>query len=100
MAVLFGVAVALSAFVVSLFVSLLSPPARGAGAALAARARLLSRTAGAIVPPAWRVELTLCWQTVIAGVGWSAPIWTAAALAVAVAISLLLGHSVGVGASA
>jgi Type I phosphodiesterase / nucleotide pyrophosphatase len=100
LAVFFGVAVALSAFVVSLFVSMLSPPARGSGAALAARARLLSRTAGAIVTLACLVYLTLWWQTVIAGVGWSAPIWTASALAVAVAISLLLGHSVSVGASA
>jgi hypothetical protein len=98
--VFFGVAVALSAFVVSLFVSILSPPARAAAPALAVRARLLSRTAGAVVTLACLVYLTLWWQTVIAGVGWSAPIWTASALAVAVAISLLLGHSVSVGASA
>jgi Type I phosphodiesterase / nucleotide pyrophosphatase len=97
--VFFGVAVALSAFLVSVFVSLLGP-ARGSGTALAARARLLSRTAGAIVTLACLVYLTLWWQTVIAGVGWSAPIWTGSALAVAVAISLLLGHSVSVGASA
>jgi hypothetical protein len=46
------------------------------------------------------VYLTLWWQTVIAGVGWSAPLWTASALAVAAAISLLLGHAVRVISSA
>src|SRR4029453_329897 len=62
LAVFFGVGVALSACVGSLFVSMLSPPARGSGAALAARARLLSRTAGAIVTLACLVYLTLWWQ--------------------------------------
>ncbi|MFL6279552.1 MAG: alkaline phosphatase family protein [Vicinamibacterales bacterium] len=36
--------------------------------------------------------LTLWWRSANAGFGWTAPIWTAFALTVAVAISLLLGH--------
>ncbi len=98
--VFFGLAVAVSAFLVSLIVSWLSSATRRTGPALAARAGLLSRTAGTIVTLACLAYLTLWWQTVIEGVGWSAPVWTASALAVAVAISLLLGHSVNVGASA
>ncbi len=93
----FGVAIAASAFVASLLVLW---AARHSGAALAVRAALLSRLAGGLVTLASLAYLTLWWQTVLAGVGWSAPIWTASALAVAVAISLLLGHSVSVGASA
>ena len=37
--------------------------------------------------------LTLWWRNANAGFGWSAPVWTAFALLVAVAISLLLGHA-------
>ena len=36
----------------------------------------------------------------IAGLGWSAPLWTLSALALAVAISVLLGHAVAVASSA
>jgi Type I phosphodiesterase / nucleotide pyrophosphatase len=95
--VFFGVAIASSAFVASLLVLW---AARRSGAVVAARAALLSRLAGVIVTLASLVYLTLWWQTVIAGVGWSSPLWTTFALAVAVAISLMLGHSVSVGASA
>ncbi len=47
-------------------------------------------------PSCCLVYLTLWWQTVIAGLGWSAPLWTLSALALAVAMSLLLGHAVTV----
>ena len=57
-----------------------------------------ARRGGSIA--AWTVTigsllyLTLWWRNANAGFGWSAPVWTSFALLVAVAISLLLGHSV------
>ena len=60
----------------------------------------LSRTAGAVIAIAYLAYLTVWWQAVIADVRWSAPIWTLSALAIAVAISLLLGHAVSVVSSA
>ncbi len=87
---LFGAAVTVAAFVAS---TLLATFAR----ALAARhARLLARGAGTIVAVACLAYLTLWWRTANAGADWSAPVWTAFALVVAVAISLLLGHAVAV----
>ena len=56
----------------------------------------LSRAAGGLVTLLCLIYLTLWWQTVIAGLGWSAPIWTLSALALAAAMSLLLGHAVTV----
>ena len=91
MGVLFGAAVALAAFTVSLIGSW---TARRAGAGLARFARPLALLAGAIVSILCLTYLTLWWQTANAGFGWAAPAWTAFALAVAVAISLLLGHAV------
>ena len=96
----FGIAVAACALAASLIVSLLTQRARRAGPMLARRVRTLSRTAGIVVALACLGYLTLWWQTVIAGVGWSAPVWTASALAIAVAISLVLGHAVTIGSSA
>ena len=58
------------------------------------RGRWLARGAGGLVTLLCLVYLTLWWQTVIAGLGWSAPIWTLSALVVAAAMSLLLGHAV------
>ena len=66
---------------------------RGAG-------RGCARAAGGLVTLLCLVYLTLWWQTVIAGLGWSAPLWTLSALALAAAISLLLGHAVAVASSA
>jgi hypothetical protein len=40
------------------------------------------------------VYLTMWWDSANAGFGWAAPIWTVFALAVAVIISLLVGHAV------
>ncbi|HWK09735.1 MAG TPA: hypothetical protein VNR64_06785, partial [Vicinamibacterales bacterium] len=58
-----------------------------------ARAQLVSRAAGWALAVATLAYLTFWWRTANAGFGWSAPVWTASALALAVAISLLLGHA-------
>ncbi len=63
---------------------------------LVAHSRVAARLLGGLVGLLCLVYLTFWWQTVIAGVGWSAPIWTLTALAIAAAISLLLGHAVAV----
>jgi hypothetical protein len=54
----------------------------------------LSTAAGAIVAVGSLAYLTLWWRTANAGFGWSAPVLTAAALLLAVVISLVLGHAV------
>jgi Type I phosphodiesterase / nucleotide pyrophosphatase len=95
--VFFGLAVAAGALTASLLVAWI---ARRRGDLLVQRASMLSRIAGGAVTFLCLAYLTLWWQTVIAGIGWSAPVWTASALVVAVAISLLLGHAVTVGSSA
>ena len=93
----FGAAMTASALVASLLVSWVS---RHSGGGFARRGRWLSRSAGGLVTLLCLIYLTLWWQTVIAGLGWSAPLWTFSALALAVAISLLLGHAVAVASSA
>jgi hypothetical protein len=95
--VFFGMAMAIAAAAANLLVAWL---AGRAGSWLAERHRLLSRTAGAIVTIGCLGYLTLWWQNAIEGVGWSAPLWTLSALAVAAAISLLLGHAVTVSSAA
>jgi len=57
-------------------------------------ARRDSRWIGWLTGAACLAYLTLWWRNANAGFGWSAPAWTAFALLVAVAISLLLGHAV------
>jgi hypothetical protein len=94
MGVLFGAAVSIAAFAASLAVASL------AGERIARSAVTLSRAAGAIVAVACLAYLTLWWRTANAGFGWAAPVWTGFALAVAVAISLLLGQGVTVAAFA
>ncbi len=84
--VFFGAAVSLATFVISLAVAALAPHR------VAERARGLSRAAGAAMAVACLAYLTLWWRSANAGFGWTAPVWTAFALAVAVCISLLLGH--------
>jgi hypothetical protein len=93
----FGAVMTASALVASLLVSWVS---RRSGGRFAQRGRWLSRVAGGLVTLLCLVYLTLWWQTVIAGLGWSAPVWTLSALALAVGISLLLGHAVTVASSA
>lgn len=84
--VFFGAAVLVATFAISLAVAAL------AANRVAERARGLSRAAGAIMAVACLAYLTLWWRSANAGFGWTAPVWTAFALAVAVGISLLLGH--------
>jgi hypothetical protein len=83
---LFGAAVTLATIVTSLAVAAL------AADRAAEYARRLSRAAGGTMAVASLAYLTLWWRSANAGFGWTAPIWTAFALAVAVGISLLLGH--------
>jgi Type I phosphodiesterase / nucleotide pyrophosphatase len=93
----FGLGIAAAAFVAGLLVT---GAARASGTAVAQRTRLLSRVAGVLVSLLCLGYLTLWWQTVLADVGWSAPVWTGSALAIAVAISLVLGHAVRLMSSA
>jgi hypothetical protein len=90
----FGVVIAFAAFAASLLVASV---AHATGAITRQR---LGTVAGAVVTIGCLIYLTLWWQTVIAGVGWSAPFWTLSALALAVAMSLLLGHAVAVASAA
>jgi hypothetical protein len=100
MGALFGTAVAIAGFAASLIVASIATER------VALRARALSIGAGAIVTLACLVYLTLWWRTANAGfagtsaLAWAAPVWTGFALAVAAAISLLLGHAVRVTAFA
>ena len=89
--VLFFLAVAAISFIVSLGATTL---ARVRDDGFAARARVVSRDAGWIIAAACLVYLTFWWRNANAGFGWSAPVWTAFALAVAAGISLLLGRAV------
>jgi hypothetical protein len=79
LAVFFLATIAAASFVVSLAASF---------------ARAGSRAAAWIVSAGALAYLTLWWRNANAGFGWSAPAWTAFALLVAVAISLLVGHAV------
>jgi hypothetical protein len=91
LALVFAVAVAVSACLVSL---ISAGFAGRAGERFAERARLASRAAAWIFTIGSLLYLTLWWRTANAGFGWKAPVWTSFALIVAVAISLLLGHGV------
>jgi len=93
----FAIATSAAAFVACLAVAWM---ARRMGTEMSNRARRLSVAAGIVVTLICLVYLTLWWQTASAGLGWSAPVRTMLALAVAVGISLLLGHAVTVTALA
>ena len=93
----FAIATSAAAFVACLAVAWM---ARRMGTEMSTRARRLSVAAGIVVTLICLVYLTLWWQTASAGLGWSAPVRTMLALAVAVGISLLLGHAVTVTALA
>ena len=90
--VLFGACVAAVSFVAALLASSI--------ATVTSRTRLLSIAAGVAVCAACLAYLTLWWRAAGAEPGWSSPLWTAFALGVAAAISLLLGHAVTVTALA
>jgi hypothetical protein len=87
--ILFAASVAALSFVTALSVS-----------SFGRRGRAVATGAGALVAVACLAYLTLWWRTANAGFGWQAPAWTAFALVVAVAISLLLGHVVALTARA
>lgn len=86
----FGLALTAFTFIVSTLF------ARAAGRAGTSGARVLSRAAGGLVAVGCLAYLTLWWRSTNAGFAWASPIWTAFALAVAVTISLLLGHAVAI----
>jgi type I phosphodiesterase/nucleotide pyrophosphatase len=91
LAVLFFLAVAATAFIVSAAATTI---VRARDDRFATRARLVSEAAGWLIAAGCLVYLTFWWRNANAGFGWSAPVWTAFALAVGVGISLLLGHAV------
>ena len=90
LAVFFFAAITASSFAVTL-ASMMA--ARSRDAHFARRAARVSRAAAWVTSLACLAYLTLWWRNANAGFGWSAPVWTAFALLVAVAISLLLGHA-------
>lgn len=95
--VFFGVTVAAIAFGTALLASW-AATRKGAGKAFTRRVRVLSIAAGIVVTAASVAYLTLWWRT--ANTGSQSLGWTAFALAVAVTISVMLGHAVMVTALA
>ena len=93
----FGISMTAASLIVSLLVYWLAGRTNDR---FATRGRRAAQAAGALVTVLCVVYLTLWWQTVIAGLGWSSPLWTLSALTLAVAMSLLLGHAVTVATSA
>ena len=91
LAAMFFLAVTVTAFLLSVGASAL---VRGRADRFAKRASMASAGAGWIIGAGCLVYLTFWWRNANGGFGWSAPVWTAFALAVAVGISLLLGHAV------
>lgn len=87
---IFGVALTAFTFIVSILF------ACTVGRAGAVGARVMSRAAGGLVAVGCLAYLTLWWRSANAGFAWASPVWTALALAVAVTISLLLGHAVAI----
>ena len=90
LAVFFFLAITATSFVVTVVATAV---ARVRSTGFAERAARVSRVAGWITSLACLAYLTMWWRNANAGFGWSAPVWTAFALLVAVAISLLLGHA-------
>ena len=89
--ILFFLALAATAFIVSAGATAM---VRARDERFATQARRVSRAAGGLIAAGCLLYLTFWWRNANAGFGWSAPVWTAFALAVAVGISLLLGHAV------
>jgi hypothetical protein len=94
LAALFGAAAAIVSFLAAIAARALLR-----GSRVQPRLRLAAAIAGGIVTAACLAYLALWWRAVNPGPAWSAPAWTAFALAVALAISLLLGHAVTVAAA-
>ncbi len=91
MAVLFFAAFAILSTMVSLGASIAAQPGKRG---FTGRARRVASIAGWSLGVACLLYLTFWWRSANAGFGWSAPVLTIAALALAVMISLLLGHAV------
>ena len=87
LALLFGAAATIVSFLASLIVARL--PVSWIGR----RARSVSRGAGVVVGGACLAYLTLWWRIANPDLASLSPLWTASALAIAVFISLLLGHA-------
>ncbi|HZB24555.1 MAG TPA: alkaline phosphatase family protein, partial [Vicinamibacterales bacterium] len=87
LALLFGAAATICSFLASLIV------ARLPVAWIGGRARTVSRAAGVLVGGACLAYLTLWWRIANPDLASLSAVWTAAALAVEVVISLLLGHA-------
>ena len=85
--VLFGLAATAVSFIASLLVARLPLPL------VVRRPRLVSRGAGVLVGGATLVYLTQWWRIANADAATLSPLWTAFVLAIAVSISLLLGHA-------
>ena len=94
LAVLFGIAAAVVSFAASLLV------ARAPSSLIDARPQVVARGAGVIVGTACLVYLTLWWRIANIDAAALAPAWTIFVLAIAVAISLLLGHAAAITAFA
>ena len=93
LAVYFAVVFGITATLVSLLASVSIPTIFGA--AIASRARYVSRAVGAFIALGCLVYLTLWWRSANVE-AWSSPGWTSVALIVAVLVSLLLGHAVAI----
>lgn len=91
LAVFFFVALTITSFIASMLAAAI---VRAREERFAKRARMASADAGWVIAAGCLVYLTFWWRSANAGFGWSAPVWTAFALAVAVGISLLIGHAV------
>lgn len=87
LALLFGAAATVVSLVASLVVARL--PVSWIGR----RARSVSRGAGVLVGGSCLAYLTLWWRIANPDLATLSPLWTASALAIAVVISLLLGHA-------
>lgn len=94
LALLFGAAATVGSFLASLIV------ARLPIAWIGRRARSISRAAGVLVGGACLAYLTLWWRIANPDLASLSAAWTAAALAIEVAISLLLGHATAITAFA
>jgi hypothetical protein len=94
LALLFGISGAVLTFLAALATRMI---VRSGGIGVTAkRARFAATTAGILISAACLAYLALWWSAVNPGPAWRAPVWTAAVLAAALAISLVIGHAVAV----
>lgn len=99
LAVMFGVTTAVAAFIVIMPASLIARSA-ARSTAFPARARRVAAAAGILIFLACLAYLTLWWRAAVTTSSAPTPLFSAAVLGVAVAISLVLGHAVAVTALA